>query len=167
MIKEYRIRPMDESSVREIVCWKYPEPYSIYDLGEDATEELTGGDYYAVFSGTGELAGFFCFGSPAQVPPGREYGYYDGSALDIGLGLKPELCGIGIGAGFLEKGLCFAEERFNTGSFRLTVASFNKRAVKVYETAGFRKTGSFLVDKISATTEFIVMNLERRGAALG
>jgi RimJ/RimL family protein N-acetyltransferase len=155
---------MDESSAKEISGWKYPEPYSFYDMDEGSAEELTGGGYYAVFERSSGLIGFFCFGEPAKVPPGRKLGFYDDEkALDIGLGLKPELCGKGIGTGFLERGLDFAKVNFGARSFRLTVAAFNMRAAKVYRSAGFKTSGEFSVCRETGVLVFTVMELREYG----
>jgi len=65
------------------------------------------------------------------------YCVYDDVFLDIGLGLRPEMCGKNMGLSFLCKGLDFAREFYKTSNFRLTVAAFNQRAIKVYQRAGF------------------------------
>jgi RimJ/RimL family protein N-acetyltransferase len=77
------------------------------------------------------------------VPAGRKLGLYDEGALDVGLGMRPDLTGHGLGLGFMQAGLRFARQTFSPPAFRLTVAAFNGRAVKVYEAAGFEVIRSF------------------------
>ena len=57
------------------------------------------------------------------------------------------------------KNLDFARKELLTKRFRLTIATFNKRAIKVYERVGFKKIDSF--ERISeiGKTEFWVMIL--------
>lgn len=57
--------------------------------------------YYAALS-KDELVGFFSFGAEAQVPGGD---YDNAKALDIGLGMRPDLTGKSLGLGFVEAGL--------------------------------------------------------------
>ncbi len=94
--------------------------------------------YYAAVDPHGELVGFFCFKRTAQVPAGFLAGAYDDpTALDVGLGLRPDLTGRGLGLDFVEAGLSLAREVFNPPSFRLSVvATFNQRAIAVYERTG-------------------------------
>jgi ribosomal-protein-alanine N-acetyltransferase len=56
-----------------------------------------------------------------------------------GWGLKPEVCGKGIGLSFVLECISFAVKEYNyKGEYvRCGVAAFNKRAIKVYERAGF------------------------------
>jgi hypothetical protein len=62
--------------------------------------------YHSVYIEDGDLAGYFCFGEDARVPAGRRLGVYEReSALDVGLGMRPDLAGRGLGAGFVLAGL--------------------------------------------------------------
>ena len=142
----YSFEPIKDEQAQEIAAWRYETPYDFYDVASDPEdlEELLAPErrrnYYAAVSDGGELAGFFCFGSEAQVPGGD---YADDGTIDIGLGLRPDLVGKRLGLGFVLAGLEFAEERFAPSGFRLTVATFNERAIRVYERAGFRRKETF------------------------
>ncbi|WP_048745135.1 GNAT family N-acetyltransferase [Paenibacillus sp. P22] len=150
---------MTVSHAREIARWSYAPPYDFYDMGEDdeTVEELM--RYTAVLKGDG-LFGFYCLGSWAQVPAGRGLGYYrEGSgAVDIGLGMNPEHAGRGEGKRFVSYVAAEAVRIASPSLLRLTVASFNLRAKKVYERLGFRVVGKFR----SGTAEFEVMELLAR-----
>ena len=51
--------------------------------------------------------------------------------------LNPDLCARGYGFIFLVKALEFARDNFYTDMFRTTVPMSNKRAIRIYEKAGF------------------------------
>ncbi|MGO1372397.1 MAG: GNAT family N-acetyltransferase [Senegalia sp. (in: firmicutes)] len=57
----------------------------------------------------------------------------------IGWGLKPELCGKGLGEKFVSACVDFAIKEYDyKGEYvHFGVAEFNKRAIKVYERLGF------------------------------
>ncbi|MGD2039745.1 MAG: GNAT family protein [Anaerolineae bacterium] len=139
-------QPMDRSSARAIVTWRYPAPYSCYDLGgEDAEETIAflvdpTNDYYAITEPLGKLVAYCCFGADARVPGGN----YDAAALDIGLGVEPGLTGQGQGLRFVEACMAFARQSHPATMWRVTVARFNRRARRVWQKAGFRERGSFL-----------------------
>ena len=132
------ITPMTRPWAEKISTWHYAGAYALYsfDGSAESVEELLEGGYFAWVNGAGEPEGYFCFGTPAQIPT-QEPDVYREGYLDIGLGLAPELCGQGLGGGFLAEGLAFAREQFRPKALRLTVASFNKRAIAVYARAGF------------------------------
>jgi ribosomal-protein-alanine N-acetyltransferase len=70
-------------------------------------------------------------------------GSYDESALDTGGGLRPSLTGQGPGREAISAGLAFGRERFAPTAFRVTVASFNTRALKVVDSLGFVREDEF------------------------
>ncbi|MGA8113909.1 MAG: GNAT family protein [Actinocatenispora sp.] len=138
----YRIEPLTEAQADQVARWRYPAPYSVYDVGAAGAAGMLTPEYeYHGVGVDGELVGFCCFGVDAQVPVGRTAGWYEGDGLDVGLGLRPDRTGRGEGAAFLAAVLRFAEERYGAALVRLTVASFNARARSVYEAAGFVLVG--------------------------
>ena len=127
---------MKTEYAEDISTWKYDDIYSFYNHNESNITEYMDGTYYACLDNDGDLIGYFCFGENARIPT-IEDDVYDDDFIDIGLGMKPSLCGKGQGLSFFLSGLNFAIKQFNTKQFRLSVAVFNERAIKVYKNAGF------------------------------
>jgi RimJ/RimL family protein N-acetyltransferase len=61
----------------------------------------------------------------------------ENGAIYLGIGLAPEYCGRGIGKEILKEGIRIAKERFGECIIELQVRSWNKRAIKCYESVGF------------------------------
>ncbi|HEU5138787.1 MAG TPA: GNAT family N-acetyltransferase [Bacillales bacterium] len=139
-----------QKETQEIINWHYDEPYSFYDIEadkEDLAEFLdpsSWGNSYVVYDKEDELIGFFSFEQ-------------DGGIVEIGLGLRPDLTGQGIGFAFVKEGLAFAREQYSPQMFKLAVATFNERAMKVYEKAGFRKVRNFMQATNGGHYEFVEM----------
>lgn len=137
---------MTEDLAKEILHWQYESPYDFYnnELTDESQQELMNGSYIAVVDENNQLVGYYCSGKSAIVPAGNEYGAYNDDMIDVGLGLKPELTGAGLGRSFFTFILHHIENS-NKESFplRLTVADFNKRAIKLYENVGFIRQISF------------------------
>ncbi len=155
------INDMDESSAKQISEWKYDAPYSMYSMdgSDECISELLNGSYYLAKDEKG-IIGFYCFGQASHVPAGNLHGAYeDKSFTDIGLAMRPDLCGKGLGYEFITKEIEFAKALFGTDRLRLTVADFNERAIKVYERAGFKQVMDFNRTNEQGTTRFIVMEL--------
>lgn len=151
---------MDKERAETIASWTYEPPYSMYsmDSDEESIAELLNGEYFYVQDEEGALVGFICTGSSARVPGGYEAGIYDDQdAVDLGLGLKPELTGRGTGYGFLLSALQFIEKLHGEKALRLVVAAFNQRAINVYERAGFSKGISFKSKVNGQEVDFIEM----------
>jgi ribosomal-protein-alanine N-acetyltransferase len=141
----FHFRPMDEASARAIACWHYEPPYDMYNLGSGDVEEMVRAflnpqnHYYRIAAGGGELVAYCCFGPDAQVPGGD----YRASALDIGMGVRPDLTGRGQGFHYVQAVLNFARRTFAPLALRVTVAGFNLRALRLWEKAGFHTVQTF------------------------
>jgi ribosomal-protein-alanine N-acetyltransferase len=124
------IRQMTQADAEEIAGWRYDPPYSFYDADADADDlrllldpATREGRYFSA-DADGELVGFF------EYKPRAE-------GLEIGLGLRPDLTGRGLGLAFVRAGMAYGREHFRPRRFILAVATFNTRAIRVYERAGF------------------------------
>jgi len=138
-------QPLTESYARDILEWRYKPPYDVYDLGGGNADEVVVDllkpeyAYHAMLSPKGELIAFCCFGQDAQVP-GGDYGT---DALDIGLGVRPDLNGQGQGSTYVQAVIDFAQRTWAPTKVRVTVAEFNARAQRVWQKAGFCRVQRF------------------------
>jgi len=154
----FHFQPMDETCARAIAAWHYESVTSFYDMDQDAEDlaELLDphswpDHYYAVMDAEAaldtageELVGFFCFEAEQDV-------------VSIGLGLRPDLTGKGLGRAFCEAGLQFAREKFHPRTFALDVATFNARAIALYHKLGFQDSGISLQESNGGYYEFLHM----------
>ena len=136
--------PIDEQAAREIVRWCYEPPYEIYNL-EDSQESIEYAldpmyNYTIMRDESDRLIGFCSFGVDGQVPGGN----YHAEALDIGMGICPDFTGKGLGSGFVQAVLEFAEKEFQPEAYRVTIAAFNRRARRVWEKNGFQQVQTFM-----------------------
>lgn len=145
------IAPMTQDEAEEIADWRYEPPYDFYDARADA-ENLArlldparrADRSFAARDESGELVGFFTYAR-------------DGGTVVLGLGLRPDRTGRGVGRSFVEEGLEFARSRYAPERFRLSVAEFNERAVTVYERVGFERTRSFVDQTNGGSYPFLEM----------
>jgi [ribosomal protein S18]-alanine N-acetyltransferase len=144
------IRAMAQSDANAVAAWHYSGIYSFYDWERDAEDlaellnpEEWGQRYFAVDQ-EGELVGFFVFKVLDRI-------------ADVGLGLRPDLTGRGLGDAFLTAGLRFATEVLGASSYTLAVATFNCRATTVYDRAGFAETERYQHRTNGGVHEFVRM----------
>jgi len=148
----FTFKPMNESDARAIVTWHYDPPYDFYDMDQDPddlAEFLNPQSWqetnYSVSDEQGQLVGFFSFT------------LYDATTLEIGLGLRPDLTGKGLGISFLQVGLAFGRSKFTPACFVLRVATFNTRAIRTYERAGFKPLQTYMQHTNGGEYEFLRM----------
>ena len=148
-------REMTNELAINILDWTYESPYDLYNnaITDDAISELMNEGYVAVEDENGALIGFYCSGHSAQVPAGKELGAYAEEAIDVGVGMHPDLTGKVKGYFFFSFILNELEPLNANTIFRLTVAKFNKRAMKLYENMGFRVAFEFKTDN----NEYLIM----------
>lgn len=121
------IVPADAGTFAELAAWRYRPPYDFYDGDPEPVRNPE--RFWAALGEDGDLVGFFYFEERAD------------HVVEIGLGLRPDLTGRGLGLEFFRTGLAFARARFDAALLVLNVAAFNERAIAVYERAGFRRVG--------------------------
>jgi len=144
---------MNQKDAEVISNWRYDGPIAFYnaeidheDLQELLDPRRRGYHYYSAFDGD-RLAGYFSFHYERET-----------RITTVGLGLAPNLTGKGLGGIFVKKGLAFGVKTFpGTSVFKLSVAAFNKRAVKVYEEAGFRLIGKSFMEINGGVYRFLHM----------
>ncbi|MEI5909636.1 GNAT family protein [Bacillus spongiae] len=149
---EYKFTKMTQQEAEEIAYeWHYEGEYSFYDMEadqEDLAEFLDpvarGDSLFAVTSETG-LIGFFSVNKT------------DTTTVDIGLGMHPNLTGKGNGLEFINSGLEFVQSTLAPKTITLSVATFNQRAIKVYQKVGFVEEKTFLQETNGSTFEFLKM----------
>ncbi|ALS75861.1 acetyltransferase [Planococcus rifietoensis] len=152
---EYRFQKMTQEQAQDIAeNWRYEGDYSFYDMDADPEDlaefldsEKREDSYFMVFRGN-EAVGFYSFGQMDQ------------ETVDIGLGMKPDLTGRGQGSAFLRAGLDFAKSNYHPQEITLSVAAFNKRAIKLYENLGFKEVETFVQATNGGHFDFVKMELD-------
>ena len=134
------LAPLTRDQAVEVCAWRYPAPYDVYDMTRADPDELADpASGFHALTGDGRLVGFRSFGPDGQVPGWA----YDDAALDTGGGLHPGLVGQGLGREAIRAGLAYGRARFAPTAYRMTVASFNTRALRVVESLGFERVARF------------------------
>ncbi len=148
---ELYISIMTESYATEILNWRYAPPYDFYNIefSQEGLDELVNNQYSAVIDQDENLIGFYCIGQSAQVPKGNEFGVYEKRMVDIGLGVRPDLTGKGFGSEFFKYILGEIQGMTNLSTFKLTVAKFNKRAIRLYENFEFKEEMDFVLSVLN------------------
>lgn len=127
-----RVEDWNETYADEVETWHYEPPWDFYDLASDPgdaaemRDPAQSGKYRAVLDEKGLLEAFWYFAR-------------HGDTVDVGIGLRPDLTGEGRGEGFLRAELDYASERWQPETFRLFVAAWNERAIRLYRRLGFRE----------------------------
>lgn len=132
-MEQAQIRPMSQISALAIAdTWKYPGIYHYYDLDQDLEdyeeiidEQKRQGHYFDV-SIDGALIGYFSVYKKNET------------CLAYGLGLRLDLCGCGLGKQFVKSIEAYLRTHYVTQSWELAVAQFNTRALKTYQSCGYR-----------------------------
>jgi len=127
-----KVEEWNETHSHEVEAWHYEPPYDFYDLASDPDDLAANRDpgrnehRRAVLGEDGRLEAFWYFDWHDDV-------------TEVGIGLKPELTGGGRGEAFMRAQLEYASDRWQPATFRLFVAAWNERAIRLYERLGFHE----------------------------
>jgi [ribosomal protein S18]-alanine N-acetyltransferase len=156
----FTLTPITRADAQAVSRWRYDGPYSAYNGNPASVASLLEPRYlyHSVHDDLGELVGYFCYGEDARVSAGTRLGLYEREiALDVGLGMRPDLTGQGLGEEFVHAGLRFARATYDPRAFRLTVATFNRRAIRVYRRVGFEPVVTFGAIRLNGEKEWLLM----------
>jgi ribosomal-protein-alanine N-acetyltransferase len=148
------IGPLQPEHASEICGWTYAAPYDLYNwptweaMQKDGIEfgdpVLRDAQYAAVLGENRQLIGFAQFFPLAGV-------------TRLGLGLRPDLCGQGLGVQLACLVAMEARRRSPDNEIDLEVLTWNKRAIRAYEKAGFRITDTYARRTPSGYADFFCM----------
>lgn len=126
------------------ICeWKYEGAYSVYDMGSyDEMKEkqfafANPEMYVESFFDNENFVGFCNL-------------YDDGDEIFFGIGVNPGVCGKGYGAEMIKIMYGISKELFPGKPLYLEVRTWNKRAVRCYQKAGFEIDGDIICQKTHA-----------------
>jgi len=127
-----KVEEWNEAYAGEVASWHYAPPWDFYDIASDPADAAEmrdpaqAGHYRAVLGDDGALDAFWYFDRHDDV-------------VEVGIGLRPDLTGRGLGESFLRAQLEHASQQWRPATFRLFVAAWNERAIRLYERLGFRE----------------------------
>lgn len=153
----YQHNKMNIEEAVAISRWTYPKPYDIYSFesSQSVLDEFINEGYCSIYQDS-DLIGYYCTGKSAQVPADKSKEIYkNDNYIDFGLGMKPQLTGIGKGSDFFSFIIECIKNEYPDKKLRLTVAQFNKRAIHLYQGFGFKCIFEF--NKPNLNVDFIIM----------
>lgn len=153
----FAIRPLEQCEAGAMLSWRYAPPFDMYNIvSKNGAEDVRfftdpTNNYFAMLDEGGEFVSFCCYGMDARVPGGD----YSLDALDIGMGVRPNLTGQGRGGEFARAALDHGWHLYKPAFCRVTIASFNLRARRVWEKLGFHTVQTF--QRSNDGKEFVIM----------
>ncbi len=127
---------MTENEKDIVILWKWPGEYSVYNIlnGDESKKNRTG-----LFN-------------PTNIK--NYYSYYDGEifvgytnivkktdGVSIGVAVNPSYCNMGYGTQVLKTAVEISNNLYPGANIYLQVRTWNQRAIRCYEKAGFKIFG--------------------------
>ena len=145
-----------EELAKEITTWRYEGEYEIYNLpswDEIINKQISlckkekRENFIGYLNEENNLIGFVNLVD-------------EGDSVFLGIGVKPEYCGAGIGKQIIKMALDECSKRYENKPIILEVRSWNKRAIKCYESQGFKIVKIKKQETYAGFGEFFVMKYE-------
>lgn len=142
-----------KSDVEDILTWKFEGIYSFYDNDIDVNKMewiksiVDSDNDFAIYDEHNRLIGNCGF-------------EYIDEFFCVGVQMRPDITGQGFGTEFVKAIVEFGKQKYNLEYIDLTVAKFNKRAIRVYEKLGFKVVEEFVNTIRGNDYDFMAMRLE-------
>ena len=135
----YNFVKMNKNYAKEIHTWEYDDEYSRYSYtnSECLMDPNSWGTMFAVLDDDNNLVAEVTFYSNDNS--NETENLFEEADIFYGQGMRPDLTGKGYGSSLVKESIKFAIDKFDYKReyIYLDVLSFNKRAYKAYEKAGF------------------------------
>ena len=155
----FKFSPITDPEGREALSWCYPPPYDLYNprgpVADEQVAMLLSSDspQWAVRDESDNLIGVIGTGVESQVPGGD----YAEPAIDIGIHLRPECCGKGLGKQVVAAFIAFLEASSGPSAYRATIAGFNQRSLKTFLALGFTEASRFTSVDANAQNAWVIL----------
>ncbi|RDY70664.1 GNAT family N-acetyltransferase [Halobacillus sp. SY10] len=132
---EFEFRPIKVEDVKQIDSWNY----------DGFVEKVEMAPYFESLKQTGKLQGPGGYEGYAAFHENEVVGLFEfdvnGRIMEIGLALRPDWIGKGIGATYVKQGIAFGMHHYHedVNEIRLEVDEQNKAAIRAYEKIGFKR----------------------------
>lgn len=143
-----------ESHAKEVCNWEYKDEYSIYNYPKwnkvcdenwsITLQEKRETEFLALINDYNSLCGYI------RLQDKKE-------SVLMGVGLKPSLCGQGLGRTLIDMAKTHCNKLYPNKKIILEVRSFNERAIKCYTRLGFKVIEIYNKNKPVGYGEFIKM----------
>lgn len=156
---EYRVIPLEVEHAEAICSWRYEPPYDLYNWdswekmqreGEEFADPVIRRDQYAAVVNEEHALVGFCQFFPLK------------GVTRLGLGMSPDRCGHGFGQRFVSAIVKEARRRAPKDEIDLEVLTWNDRAIRTYEKAGFERTDTYRRMTPSGMAQFHCMVYRQR-----
>ena len=147
-----KFRKPTKSDAEEILNWEYEGEYSFYNnnIQKEKIEWILSfpdsDNVFSIYNENEKLVGNCTF-------------YYIDEFFCVGVQMRPDITGKGFGKEFVSSIIDFGREKYNLSYIDLTVAKFNKRAIRVYEKLGFKVIEEFVNTIREEDYDFLAMRL--------
>lgn len=149
----YDFMPMTQEQMEEIATWQYPSPDSLYNPAADTIniKKQFSQSFHSLYTALaqGEIIGFFAYHSSLE-------------GIEIQLGLRPDLCKLGLGSVFVRDVEAFIITHVNPSLIQLTIASFHQRAIHICEQHGYAMRDTFHQNIDGESCKFYQMRKQLR-----
>ena len=149
---DYVFQPMTQEQAEAIAFqWRYEGVYAFYNMDADEEDLIAfldskqrGDTTFSIFDHE-VFIGFVTLE------------FRDAQTIEIGLGMHPDRTGNGQGKVFVDSILQWIETTYGPHTITLAVATFNERAIRVYQACDFKPTNTFLQETNGGTYPFLSM----------
>lgn len=154
----YVVESMTEKAAKQICGWQYEPPYTVYNYlnYKDAVKTQ------AAIAKAENAENYICFWDDNTLVAYTSV-MLKGDKVFIGIGISPRFCSQGSGAWFLNETILKAQKRYAEKELWVQVRSWNKRAIKCYESCSFKEIyRETAKDKFGNDEEFVFMCMEKQ-----